>query len=685
MQWLQRSAKLWLRGGLIGLVVGLVTFFGLFEKVEHWALNAQFHLRGPVPPKTPIIIISIDEDSFDELNLQWPWPRALHGKFLNILSRGKPAAIGFDILFSEPSSRGDADDRVFAKAIGSVGNVVLAAAYTVVEESRFIKENLNPPLPVLRERAAGYGFVNFTPDEDAFVRSAPLNRAFQGQSVPSFSLQLYRLGAKTGIPAAPLPSEESFFINYSGGPKTFPTIPFYRVLNGEVPPEAFSGKIILVGSTSPVLHDVYPAPFAVEGGMPGVEINANVLENLFQGIPLRRAPRAMSVAFVLAAAIFSVWLTNRLAPLWGIGLLVLIGVIFATAVFGVFVWGRFWMDVSYVLSALMLGYGATVVENFIRVRREKQRLSRFFSPAVLTEVIRQRNKKTLASSRQRVTVLFSDIRGFTSIAEKLPPEKVAQLLQEHLTAMTEIIFDHGGTVDKFIGDGIMALFGAPLKFANHAERAVGAALAMQAKTREFFSRWVDEGAGGLQIGVGINTGDAVVGILGSAQRLEYTAIGDTVNLASRLEGLTKDFSVPIIVSDSTFQDVQGLFSVRDLGELAVRGKAIAVKMFAVDRAEERRAVRVPMERSVTIIDGEISIPAEVMNLSRTGLAVRGLTKPIPRGQLVKLRLEYSGDPSFLTVDGRAVWCYEDKGGFKFVDLSERDSALIGRDALDRGA
>src|SRR3972149_3471695 len=123
MQWLQHSAKIWLRGALVGFVVGLASFFGLFERVERLALNAQFHLRGPVPPRTPLIIIAIDEDSFDELNLQWPWPRALHAKFLNILSRGKPAAIGFDILFSEPSSRGDADDRVFEKAIGSGGNV----------------------------------------------------------------------------------------------------------------------------------------------------------------------------------------------------------------------------------------------------------------------------------------------------------------------------------------------------------------------------------------------------------------------------------------------------------------------------------------------------------------------------------------------------------------------------------
>ncbi len=657
--------KVWIRGGLLGLVIATALVFGLLERLELWAFNFQFQLRGPRAPRTPIVIVTIDEDSFDELNLAWPWPRALHGKLLEILSQGKPAAVGVDILFTEPSSRGPADDEALAQGIARAGNVILAAALTAVTGPVGTKENLNPPLKRIRDHAAGFGFVNFDVDDDAFVRSAALSRFYQDGEILGFDLRLYRLGGRAGIPAKPLPTQQRVLINYRGpflaawvgclqqrapgnaawggfagfvnavksvglvdaikasatchapqrvlinyrgGPHTFPTVPYYRIIAGEVAPEEFQGKIVLVGATSPTLHDIFPIAFAPQGDMPGVEIHANLLETLFQGIQLTRIPIWTLVVLVLGAAVCAVAVTNRLRPLVAFGVLAGVGLACAGASFAAFVWGYLWVDQVPVQSALMLGYGITVVENFIVEQREKRRLSRFFSPDVLREVVRHRDELALGSSRRHITVLFSDIRGFTSISEKLSPEEVAELLREYLTRMTEAVFKYGGTVDKFIGDAVMALYNAPFDQPDHAVQAVRTGLEFQEIVKELSDRWLAKCGSPLKNGVGINTGDAVVGTLGSAQRLEYTAVGDAVNLASRLEGLTKDFAAPVVVSESTYQAVSHLFVGRYLGEVTVKGKEIPVRIFAIEREEKRQTPGARLEAPLTSIDAEVPVP-----------------------------------------------------------------------------
>lgn len=582
MGWLG-DAGMWLRGGLIGLLIGAVLVSGLLERLELQALNGLFHLRGPCPPRTPIVIISIDEDSFDELALAWPWPRALYGRLLGILSEGQVSAVGLDLLFSEPSSRGAADDQALAEAVARAGNVVLPAALTVVKEGLFTKEALNAPLPLIREHAAGYGIVNLVPDPDAFVRSAPLTSLHQGVEVPSFALQLYRLGVQAGIPAAPLPDRQTVLINYRGGPRTFPTVPLYRVITGEVSPEEFRGKIVLIGATSPTLHDLYPTPFAPHNNMPGIEIQANVLETLFQGISQTRMPRLGVILLVLGAGVFAVGVTSRGRPLGALAGVMGVGLTYGGVGFAAFAWSHVWLDQVAVPLALTLGYTTTAVENLVRERREKRLLSRFFSPSVLREVVRRKAKVAQSSGRRQITVLFSDIRGFTSISEKLPPEEVAELLREYLTSMTEAVFKHGGTVDKFIGDAIMALYNAPFDQPDHAAQAVRTALQFQELITTLSDRWEARCGTPLKNGVGINTGEAVVGTLGSAQRLEYTAIGDTVNLASRLEGLTKDFQTPVIVSEFTYQAIKDVFECHPLGAVPLKGKGIPVNVYAVDR------------------------------------------------------------------------------------------------------
>jgi adenylate cyclase len=662
------------------LVLVLAAFLsGQLEWLELQALNSQFDLRGARAPRTPLVIVSIEEDSFDELDLAWPWPRALHGRLLDALRPGQPAAIGLDILFPEPSSRGPADDEALAQAVGRAGNVVLAAAQTVVSQASFVKEDLNPPIRPIRDGAAGFGTVNFGFDSDGFVRSGLLALSHQDAEVPSFDRELHRLAVAAGVPSAPLPTTTAVLINYRGGPKTFPTVPYYRILAGEVGPEEFTGKIVLVGATSPTLHDIFPTPFA-RHGMAGVEIHANILETLFQGLALARVPRAVTGGLLVLAGVLALWLTNRAAPLLALGLILGAGLAHAAAGFAAFAWGNLWVDQVPVPLALALGYGGTLVESYMRAQREKRRLARFFSPAVLREIVRHGSE--LGRSRRVITVLFSDIRGFTPISEKLSPEEIAELLREYMTSMTEIVFKHGGTVTQFVGDEIMALYNAPFDQADHAVQAVHTALEFQERVKELSKRWEVRCGSPLRTGVGINTGPAVVGVIGSAQRVEYGAIGDTINLGSRLEGLTKEFATAIIIGDTTYQLAKDLFQCRSLGEVSVKGKSLPVKIYGVEGLAQRRAQRVTVAAPLTITEaiGElrVSVPASLSDLSVTGLRATELPKPLTAGQVVGLRFDLPGLPRPITIstEGRVMRAGEDQAGIRFLDLGPENERLI---------
>ncbi len=678
-----------LAGGLTGLAVVLLAAanpFSFFEIAELKALDAQFTLRGPRAPASPIVIVNIDEDSFDGLTLAWPWPRALHARFLDIVARGGPVAIGMDVLFTESSSRGPADDAALGRAVSDLRDrIVLASALTTVGDASFVKQGLNPPVPEVRGEAL-FGGADYDADADAFVRRATLSRRFQERDWPGFDLLVYDLARAAGLARGPRPAGNEVLINYRGGPGTFPTIAYHRVVTGEVPPEAFAGKIVLVGATTPTLHDVFPAPFASQAGMPGVEIHANTLETLLRNIPIRRATAWLVPLLAALAGAGAAVTATALRPLPAFGAIVGAALVYLAAGHAAFVWGRFWIDVVPVPLALLVTYGGTVAQNFAREQRQRRRLSRFFSPGVVNEIVRYRDEAKLVPRRRRMTVLFSDIRGFTSMSEQMPPEEVVTFLREYLTVMTEAVFKHGGTVDKYIGDAIMALYNVPFEAPDHAARAVRTALEFQERLRPLAERFAARHGGTLACGVGIHTGDAVVGTIGSQQRLEYTAIGDTINLGSRLESLTKDFNVPIIVSEATYLEVRDLFGARDLGEVRVKGKAIPVKIYTVLPHPPRREPRVAMEGRVAISDGEITVTASMSDLSRSGLAVRDMPRRLERGGTVVLHLQLDPRSEVVAV-GRAevVWAHEDAAGLRFVDPSPAERAAIDALLALRGA
>jgi adenylate cyclase len=667
-----------LAGILAAATVAGLIHFGVLEPLELDALDRLFRMRGARPPVAPVVIVHIDEDSFDELDLAWPFPRALHGTLVEMIASGEPLAIGIDLLFPEPSVRGPEDDREFGDSVKRAKTVVLGAAITLVSEGFYIKQDTNFPLPVIREGAIAVAAVNMPPDPDAVVRRVPLkhrlgdplNPTKEDPTLEALDVTLHRIAAASGLRAAPVPARQSLIINYRGGKGSFPYVPYHRVVKGDVDPKIFKGKIVLVGVISPVHHDLFPTPFEQGGTMPGVEIHAHAIDTLMQGDYIRRAPASLSLALAMVLGPIGAWLVVRLralrafvavAAIWG-GLVAITFVAFS-------LWQTWVLTVGPTV-ALVLGYVGTSIENFIREQREKKRLSQFFSPDVLREIVRHGEDVNLGSSRRLITVFFSDLRGFTTLSEQMEPEVLSEMLKEYLSEMTQVVFQHKGTVDKYIGDCVMAIWNAPFEDPDHAINAVRTALDFQERTLEVSAKWEAKIGGKIRNGCGINTGEAVVGTMGSRQRLEYTAIGDTVNLAARLETITKDYNSAIIISESTYEYIKGQFMTRELGAVTVKGKTQPVRIYAVLPTDIRLHTRAALDSAAVVTLAGLGQRFEVRtkDVSETGIALVGVPDTLEKGTVIELQLEGGGLPKPISAQGMIVWKRGNTVGVSFTEV-----------------
>jgi adenylate cyclase len=668
------------RGGVAaaGLVVVLAVL-GLLEPFELGLLERFFERRGPRPPTVPIVIISIDETSFVELNQQWPFPRATHARLIRHVAAGQPLAIGVDLIFDHPSARSGRDDAELGKAVAEAKNVVLVAAPATDEQVFNTRHVPNLPIAPIRRGAAVVAALNLVHDRDSQVRRAR-QRIWTGvEWLPTLAVGLYDVAKGAGVTAAPLPRQEEILINFSGPPATFPWVPYYRVFRGEVPSEFFRGKIVLIGPTSEPMHDVFATPFTRGGDlMPGVEIHANVLHTHLSGNQLREVPAGVSVTLAVVLALLAAALVVRLHPLRALAAMGLLGVIATIFAYVAFAYADVWMRAGTASLALVLGYGTTVVDHFVREQRERRRLSQFFSPEVLREVIRHHHEGSLGSSRRLVTVLFADIRGFTALSEMLQPEEVAAMLREYLTEMTEVIFKHRGTVDKYIGDCVMALYNVPFEDPDHARNALETALELQERTLQVSARWEKRLGAPIRSGIGINTGEAVVGTMGSRQRLEYTAIGDTINLGSRLESLTKEYGVAIIMSEFTQQRLGGRVLTRELGQVTVRGKTQPVKIFGVLPADIRKHPRAVLDMAATVVllGAGQSCTVTTRDVGEGGVALGGVPVSWAPGTRVEVRCEGGLLPAPLLAQGVIAWRRGDEAGLTFTELDPEAAATV---------
>ena len=561
------------------------------------------HQAQGLQPDPDIVIVDIDDASLARMQDtagSWPWPRAVHGELVQGIARQKPKAIVFDILFSERDQYRPESDRQFNEALEGNSNVYFpmvrrdeaqdAAGATLSEVAPLLglkptgkadpaaRIALLPPLAI-EPRYWRAGTINFVEDRDGVGRRYQLYGNAHGWLIPSLPA---RVASDLGYP---VPQQDDMILAWRGKPHSFAHVSYvdlYEDFNREHPrrkADEFAGKIVIIGTAATGLYDLRVTPIASQ--YPGMEILATALDNLKNGRLMKRAP-------VWAPTLFALLLLGMLAAaLMRRGNLFKTG-LFLAAITAASLGGSYAAaGTGYllpVLSPLLLAwsfYFASALAEYLRERRAKeqavQMFSRFVNPHVVQELVAHGGLSRSGESRQ-ITILFSDIRGFTTLSEKHTPQEIVTLLNRYFSMQVEVIFRHGGSLDKFIGDCIMAFWGAPLDDPQHAQHAVAAALEM-AETLQRFKRELGEEEADFDVGIGIHSGPAVVGLIGSEQRREYTAIGDTVNLASRIEGLTKGVS-RILVSRDTMEQCGDAFDFEPFGSYKVKGREQEVELFA---------------------------------------------------------------------------------------------------------
>ncbi|MBI4457984.1 adenylate/guanylate cyclase domain-containing protein [Candidatus Uhrbacteria bacterium] len=576
-----------------------------FQALGFWS-SFDARLRDKLIEKRPaskeIVIVAIDNASIQEFGV-WPWPRTLHAEMIRKLTDLGAKQIGYDVTFSESSSDAKADDAL-AQAINDSGRVVLASEAELEEhKDAFLREKRGnyfqfsgklEPLPMFREAARAYGITTLLPEYDGVIRRSPQLIRGVDRAEAAFASQIAALRAPLDVPPF------IYRIPYVGGPGSFDRVSFADVINGRAPMNRFNGKIVLVGSTAPDLHDEFLTPMSFGQPMPGVEIQANIIQGLMEGRILN-LPSSMTMAAILFALAAAVSLV-----IYGIKLryaaLAVSLIAFGYIVIALVAASRgALLPVLYPLLVIVTIAAADVAYRYAHEKGRRRFIqtafSRYLAPQVIDKLVSGEAKLELGGVKTELTILFSDIRGFTAISEKLSPEALVALLNEYLTAMTDIVLETEGVVDKYIGDAIMAFWGAPILQPDHAVRAATTAARMRVRLTELKKKWAAEGKPEVNIGIGMNTGPVVVGNMGSRTRFDYTVMGDDVNLASRLEGLTKQYGVTALLSEATRLKLGDGFLTRPIDLVAVKGKKQAIRIHElICRAEDATpAVREKIE------------------------------------------------------------------------------------------
>lgn len=601
------------RKGLFALLGGVLALLSLFELGYWHGLQTLDHrvadifLRWQAQARqapADVVLIDIDQSSLNdpqmyELAGAWSWPRAIHAELIQALAAHEPRAIVVDIILSPPDRFRPENDTALAQAVAAFPRVFVPTVL-MEDSSQQAPLALAPAAMGIRRLGAQAdpqaqygidapialppelwrtGYINFVKDEDGIGRRTELGRQVQGWWIP------HMVGRVAQEMQFPLPRQDSFRLHWYG--QSFTRIPYAQAYlssqmgDGKLPFDP-KGKIIIIGATASGLLDFVPTP--LDATTPGPFVLATGMANLQENDWLRDAPAWVNL--LLAMGLLAIYLLasyRRMSPVWLAGSFVL--VIGLSVLCSLWLLGRdvYWMPVS-ALSVVALGLFAMGLLSTRLEMQQRQHVqamfSRFLDPRIVSELAESEdNQQEEKPGSREVTMLFSDIRGFTTLSERHSPEAVVNILNRYFERQVEVIFRHGGTLDKFIGDAIMAMWGAPVAQPNHAELAVAAALEM-AQVSEHFARELDQSHPGsnFDIGIGIHSGLAVVGFLGTTRRMEYTAIGDTVNVASRIEGCTKGVARVLVSADTRAMCADG-FVFRDRGTFQLKGREQGVQLY----------------------------------------------------------------------------------------------------------
>lgn len=541
-------------------------------------------------------------------------------KFADALSRYDNAILGYYLLFTKEETKTQNKELV-----AGFLNYLSFQAYPQVIHPEYGEhfdclyceaDGVEPDLPKLAVPAKNFGFFNVVPDTDGVVRREPVIVRFQNSYYPSLDVAtVLAYSNRTldqvavffnpngleridfGSIAIPTDPDGNVQIDFHGPSNTYPWYSLSDVVGGKLPDgedlkAAFRDKIVLIGPTATGIGDTRPTPF--DSVFPGVEVHANFIDNLLTDHFIQRGLREnlIDIGFILlfslgAGVLLSVARATRATAI----VVILLG-FFLWLAYYLFASRRIWIAAFLPTATLALDYVGIVSYRFFFEEREKKKVRatfiQYLAPGVVDRLLEHPELLRLGGEEKELTAMFSDIRGFTAISEGLSPGALVELLNEYLSEMTEIIFRNWGTLDKYIGDAIMAFWGAPYPQTDHPERACRAALEMVTALKKLQQRWEAQGRAQINIGVGINTGPMIFGNMGSKNRKNITIMGDNVNLASRLEGINKEFGTRLIISESTCHAAGHILVVRELDLIRVKGKMKPVRIYELLALSEER-------------------------------------------------------------------------------------------------
>jgi adenylate cyclase len=614
---------------LAAFALSLLLFFsGFFITFEYKVYDLLSRNLNPAKGPGDMVIVKIDQQSLDALsaeNINWPWPRQMYAPLLDYLSLADGVLV--DIIFTEPSSYGEEDDNLLAEALKKAGNVFLPIFLTNdnrqmgAEELAFMEKKAIPHLlstrliyhsaitniDRIRRAALGAGNVVIKPDVDGTYRRVPLSFKFRELTIPNFVLGSLLKDGNVSVRdgrllagGEPLPLlGDSLLLRFYSNPEPFKVISAADIFKasmdsaaGRTPAisrEFFRGKKVFIGLTAAGLYDLKPTPITAVST--GVMVHATAMDNLLHRHFIRQLPPSVSVVLMLllSVAICLFVLTHHR---FSINVLFFVAAAtFVLGLSGLLFKNGVYLQVVPSATALIVAMLASVAYSYATEGKERRFVRRAFAQymdeTLVDYLLQNPDLIKPGGQRRRVSVFFADIAGFTTIAEKLPAEATAKILHTALNTFSEVIIRNHGVIDKYIGDCIMAFWGAPLAGENDELNACRAAVECQEALVEINRGLVAEGLTEIAIRIGINSGDAIVGNLGSDRLFDFTAIGDTVNLASRLESANKHFKTRIMVSEDTFSRTSNAYVSRELGLIEVKGKSQPIRIYELLVAVER--------------------------------------------------------------------------------------------------